>query len=122
MASAQLLPGYDEATYLWAGKETTWRGQSLSDWIEDCQRVWPQVASDLRRDLDSTDHAIQNPYFFGNQAPKELPERVGYFAGWRLVSGLAATNPLAELARWSPGQIQEAMARLLDQESPAVTE
>jgi hypothetical protein len=118
VASSRLVPGYDEATYLWAGKETTWRGQRLSDWIETCQRVWPQVVSDLRRDLDSTDRAIQNPYFFGNQAPEELPERVGYFAGWHLVSALAAAHPLAELARWSPERIQEELAGLLNQGPP----
>lgn len=115
VASAQLVPGYGETTYLWAGLETTWHGQSLLDWLQACQRVWPRVAADLRRDLDSTERAIQDPYFLGSKAPEALPERIGYFAGWRLVSALAAEYSLAALARWSPERIQKAMAQLLDE-------
>jgi hypothetical protein len=112
VASAQLIPGYDPATYTWLGLTRTPRGLDLMDWMAACERAWPQVRVRLQRDLASTDPVVHAPYFL--QAPEDLPERIGYFAGWQLVSTLSREHAVAELARWSPSHIQERVALALE--------
>jgi hypothetical protein len=114
VASAQLAPGYDAATYAWAGKPFSRRGLSLAEWHRVCEVAWPHVSVRLRHDLAATDTQINARYFLGYQSPEDLPERVGYFAGWHLVSAFAREYTVAALARWPPQRIQERVAQALE--------
>lgn len=113
LASTRLVPGFEDAGYLWLGLDRTPGGQLPRDWLTACERAWPEIEARLRDDLAATDLAVIAPYVTGEQGPADLPARVGYYAGFRLVSELARSAPIAELARWPPGQIQEAMTRSL---------
>jgi hypothetical protein len=121
-ASAQLVPGYDAATYVWSGRATTWRGERLADWLRACDHAWPQVVARLlHQGLEATGSSALAPFFVVNHTPADLPELTGYFAGWRLVSTLAAGHALTELARWSPTQIQEHIAPVLNEDLAPAT-
>lgn len=115
LASARLVPGHDEATYLWTGLERTQqRKLTMAEWLEACAAAWPSARARLRDHLHETDPASSAPYFLGDRAPPELPERVGYFAGYRLVSALAREHPIAELARWPAERIDKEVARTVE--------
>jgi hypothetical protein len=111
VASAHLVPGYDPATYAWLGLAHTPRGLTLDEWTAACTAAWPRVKSLLRQDVAAVDPAVFAPYFL--QAPADLPERIGYFAGWQLVAAFAQEHAVAELARWPPQRIQERVAQAL---------
>ncbi len=113
LVSSRVVPGLGEKMYPWAGLERTRRGLSAEAWLADCETSWPAVRSRLLRDLAATDTKTIVPYILGDQAPPDLPERVGYFAGFRLVSALAQRYSIAEMARWPAERLQETMARAL---------
>lgn len=112
VASAHLVPDEHPATYAWLGLPRTPRGLDPVDWLADCEQSWPLVRAQLQRDLGSTDPAVFGRYFL--QAPSSMPERVGYYAGYRLVSAFAQQHTVAELARWSPASIYERVVHVLN--------
>jgi hypothetical protein len=114
LVSAQIGPGLGEAAYLWAGKDQTHlRMQPMSEWLAQCNAIWPALRLRLVHEIQATDAETINPYFLGDHAPADLPERVGYFAGYRLVSALAKTHPIAEMARWPSARIVQVLEREL---------
>ncbi|MFN8590880.1 MAG: hypothetical protein U0031_05395 [Thermomicrobiales bacterium] len=114
LASARVAPGFDPATYLWAAVEpTVLRGLSHRDWIAQCEAAWPDLRCTLLRDLATRDATLIDPLFLGSSAPFAQPERIGYFAAYRLVSELAKSHSIATLARWRSRRIRRELAVLL---------
>jgi hypothetical protein len=102
-ASARLVPGLAPAMYSWLGLTQTVRGQDLDAWTAQCETAWVHERAHLSQQLSSNDQATFARYFL--QAPPDFPERMGYWAGWHLVADLLRQYPFAELARWTPRQI-----------------
>jgi hypothetical protein len=114
LASSHMAPGFSEVAYLWAGLERTpLRGLPVSDWLAHCEASWPALQSRLLRELHDTSPERTAAYFLGSRTPEDLPERIGYFAGYRLVSALAKEHPIADLARWPSERITREIAREL---------
>ena len=113
LASGSVAPGYDEAAYLWAGLTETPRAVSVHDWLAECEALWSVLNDQLRQHLASTDPAIYAPWFYGEDARPELPQRYGYFAGYRMLQRLAEEHTIAELARWPSTRIRYEVARAL---------
>lgn len=113
LASASIAPGYDEAAYLWAGLTETPRGVRVQDWLAECEAHWSVLNDQLRQHLAATDPAIYAPWFHGEHARPDLPQRYGYFAGYRVLQRLAEEHAIAELARWPTTRIRYEVARAL---------
>ncbi len=114
VASARIVPGDAAATDLWAGLDRTPRGLRTAAWSARCEASWPLLRAQLRRELDSTDPERIASYVLGSKAPPDRLERVGYFAGFRLVDDLARAHTIAELGRWSAERIQDEIGRALE--------
>lgn len=112
-ASARLVHGYEEGTYLWPGRLETAGGQPVGGWVADCEAAWPVLRDHLLGDLDRTDDAGYGAYFLGAGDTDGMPVRAGYFAGSRLVTALAAHHSLPTLVRWSPDRAAAELADLL---------
>lgn len=111
-SAAQLLPGHDEATYLWAGRAQTHRGEPVSDWLERCEAALPALVAELRSSLTITDATQISRYFYG-ETDSPWPARIGYFVGYRFLQQLATEYSLADLARWPSARIAQEIAQLM---------
>lgn len=113
LASTRVAPGYDEAAYLWAGMTKTPRGVSVHDWLAECEVQFPVLKGQLREHLEATDPATCAPWFYGETERLDLPQRYGYFAGYRLLQRLAHKHTIAEMTRWPAVRIHHEVARFL---------
>jgi predicted Zn-dependent protease DUF2268 len=104
VASARVVPGRDPAAYAWLGLTHTMRGLGLDAWTVQCEAAWPHERVRLQQQLLTDDRETFARYFL--QAPPHLPERMGYWIGWHLVTDLLRQYPFTELVRWSPQLIQ----------------
>lgn len=114
VASARVVPGFAEGTYLWPGRTRTADDTDVATWVAACESAWPDLRTMLLRNLDRTDEATYAAAFLGGGEPNGLPIRAGYFAGARLVAALAAEHALADLARWPATRIADESARTLE--------
>ncbi|MCA9876399.1 MAG: hypothetical protein KC442_01410 [Thermomicrobiales bacterium] len=113
-ASAQVVPGEAAATYLWCGISRTPAGEPLDAWLAQCDAAWLEIQQRLRRDLLRTDSETIAAWFHGDAAAPQLPVRVGYAAGFRLVSRLAEAYPIAEMARWDSARVTRELLRAVE--------
>jgi uncharacterized protein YjaZ len=101
LASAQVVPGSDEAGYLWAGKRRVpSSGQGVGEWLIECEAGWPELRNRLLRDLQSEEREDYATWFLGRRKNDDLPNRAGYFVGFRLLGQLGERHTVAEMARW----------------------
>jgi hypothetical protein len=95
--TAELFPEYSLAEHLWFGP-------GYDDWLADCERQRDQAGAAIRRDLDSVDDATINQYLaLGGE--HDLPTRIGYYIGTRLIQTLRHDHTWPELARWSTTRV-----------------
>ena len=78
----------------------------IDAWLQACEDSWPQVAARLRELASATDPAELDRYFSPDwlRAAADVPAKVGYFAGARVVGRLGRDLSLAELARLRPSE------------------
>jgi hypothetical protein len=105
-ASAQVVPGADEAGYLWAGKRRVpANGQGVGDWAVECEAKWPQLRESLLRELRSEEEEVYAAWFLGRRVRQVVPVRAGYFVGYRLLAELGERHSIADMARWSAARV-----------------
>lgn len=67
-----------------------------------CDADWPRIAAALLAGLDVADEAQERRFFWPDWGRRldDVPERVGYFAGARVVEAMLAAHDLRTIARW----------------------
>jgi hypothetical protein len=97
-ASHALLPDLPEWTHF------NFEPDEIDPWLAACEHALPAVEGRLRRLLRSTDAEETARYFYPDwwRESRDVPEKLGYYAGARVVGRLGRRKPLAELARLSP--------------------
>ncbi len=115
LASARVTPGADEGEYLWPGRRRTPGGQAVREWLAECEAGWADARAALLGDLHREDEETFAAYFLGRRPRENVPIRVGYFVGYRLLAALAEDHPIAEMARWPARRVITEIARALDE-------
>ena len=115
LASVRVNSGTDEAGHLWPGRRRTPGGQAVGDWLAECEAAWADTRAALLGDLHREDAETFAAYFLGRRAHENVPIRVGYFVGYRLLAALAGDRPVADMARWSAERVFAEIARALAQ-------
>jgi hypothetical protein len=97
--TVELFPEYLLAEHLWFGP-------GYDDWLTDCEQQQQRAEAAIRQDLEATEPETINRYLaLGSE--HDLPSRIGYFVGTRLIQELRHDHTWAELARWSPAQVMD---------------
>jgi hypothetical protein len=99
-ASAELVPGHDEAVYLWMR-------DGRDDWLGECVAREDELRARLRADLDSEDAGVYASWFLGRANDFGLPPRCGYFVAQRWIRELGV--PLDRLVRWDYARARAAL-------------
>jgi hypothetical protein len=98
--------------------DATWKQIMLSDDVE-LERMMkegtarlPQLASELRRNLDVSTPEMYRDYFLNSKRP-EVPPRVGYFVGYLVAKRVAKGRPLPATARIRGAELRREVDREL---------
>lgn len=83
------------------------------DMPERARARLPALASGVRRLLDSRSREDYERYFTGKHDSAELPGRVGYYLGYRVVKEVAGKRSLRELARLKGPALRRELDRAL---------
>lgn len=103
--TAELIPQYPLVEHLWFGP-------GYDDWLVDCESRRQEAEAAILADLDSEDNAVTGRYLTMSGVT-DLPKRIGYFVGTRLIQSLRRDHGWPELARWSTDRaMDELRARL----------
>jgi hypothetical protein len=73
--------------------------------VTKCAGMLPAMATELRDNLTSTDHALRRAYFGAEDNDRGIPPEAGYYVGLLLVAALSESRDITELARLSPEQV-----------------
>jgi hypothetical protein len=98
--SAELVPGHDEAVYLWMR-------DGRDEWLAECVAREGELRSQLRADLDSDDTEVYAKWFLGRPNDSGLPSRSGYFVASRLIRELDASS--REIVCWDYTEARAAL-------------
>lgn len=90
--------------------------QTSGELVERWHAALPELARALRDLIDCQDAQQTARFFYPDwlRTDRDVPERCGYFVGWRVVEQLAVTISLAELARLDPPKALDLAASALD--------
>lgn len=80
---------------------------------ERAQAMLPQLAAELRRDLDSTSREAYARFFFGNNDQAAVPSRSGYYVGYLVAEQIARGRELRDLARMTGLDLRTAIDNAL---------
>lgn len=83
------------------------------DMPERAAAMLPQLARELRENMDSTSPDTYARFFFGKDEHAEVPARSGYYVGYRVVEKIAPGRELRELAGMQPAEIRAAVEKAL---------
>lgn len=113
--SAVVLPGLQDAVYLWPGYRLTTDAEDVAVWLADCEARKPELKTQLLRDLTSSDPATLARYFnVGSKNRHErTPVRAGYAIGYWLMQRLCGRFALSDLVRWKRERIGREVAEAL---------
>ena len=73
------------------------------------QAMLPQLARELRENLDSTSPDTYARFFFGKSQGAEVPARSGYYVGYVLAQKIGEGKPLRDLARLQSPEVRAAL-------------
>jgi hypothetical protein len=78
----------------------------IAAWLGACEEAWPSTAATLRDLLRTTDPSEHARFFMPEwgRSARDVPAKVGYFAGAKVVERLARDRSLSELVRLRPGE------------------
>ncbi|MGW6275842.1 hypothetical protein [Kribbella sp. NPDC055071] len=96
--------------------EHLWFGPGYDDWLADCERREQEARAAILADFDSEDDGVVNRHLAMN-CGGELPDRIGYFVGTRLIQALRRDHNWPELARWSVERATGELRALLSAET-----
>jgi hypothetical protein len=87
----------------------------LAAWLRACAEVEPRVGAQLRQRMTSTDPDERDRYFSPDwlRDARDVPAKVGYYVGAKLVERLRQQLSIAELARLGPGEALDLAAEAL---------
>ena len=94
--TAELMPQHPLAKHLWFD-------DGYEGWLADCQQALPRARHEIAAAAARDDHAATARYFMGGGG-SDLPDRIGYLVGVRMIQELRRTCSWPELARWTPEQ------------------
>lgn len=110
VVSEIVCPGAAEEEYLWFST-------GFSHWIKECERRWEEIGQHLLQDLTCVDMDLYKVYFSVKRPETNLPMRVAYIFGHRIVAALQNEYTVAEIARWSPeravAEVRQALKRMV---------
>jgi len=103
-ASAVVVGGHRLTTYLgFEGKK-----------IDLCHKMLPVLAADLKKHMGQTDRRRRRVYFGAEANDTKVPPEAGYYVGFLMVSSLAKTHAMKDLARMPSKQVYKIVASELD--------
>ena len=76
--------------------------------------TWPAALCFARVKLFSAEPADTDALLVGNRAPKEFPDRFGYYVGLRVVEDLGGQYKLPELAHMPPDRVKSTLTAAMD--------
>ena len=82
---------------------------------EQTDQVLDQVANDLLENLDSTDWDVHMKYFAMSSKDPVIPQKAGYYIGYRFAKSLADEYSLSQLARLQDSEIASKLTAYLEQ-------
>ena len=123
---SQFLPEDDERLFLslWREGLATYVAKSLNasaagvnlfglplDMPQRAQALLPQLARELRENLDSTSPDVYAKFFFGKSDSADASARSAYYVGYLLAQKVGEGKSLRELARMPPADVRVALER-----------
>lgn len=99
--SSVIYPGFTIAEYLSFDSRS-------SQWVHDCEAALPIIKTEVINNIESVDYSYFLKYFSTNcENAGEIPKRIGYLIGYKVVSHLSKTHSLDELILWNSERIIE---------------
>ena len=107
VASEMVCPGAAREEYLWFSTGYT-------DWIKECERRWEEIAQRLLQDLFRADMDSFMKYFGMRRSETDLPQRIAYIFGYRIVAALQNEYTMTEMACWAPERAVTEVKQVLE--------
>jgi hypothetical protein len=85
-------------------------------WQAECLAAWPEVVPELLERFDQPDRDQYRRFFWPDWIRRhgDVPERIGYFIGYKATLGLSARYPLDEIVRWPAARATEEVRAVLE--------
>jgi uncharacterized protein YjaZ len=77
-----------------------WFKSGYDNWIAEYSSHWTELRQRILRYLIRIDEALYGIYFHSKGPEAGFPKRAGYYAGYRVITGLSKEYNIAEMVRW----------------------
>ncbi len=99
--SSVICPGFTIAEYLNFDSRS-------NQWLHDCEVALPSIKAEVINNIERLDYNYFLKYFSLNyENMGEIPKRIGYLIGYKVVSHLSKTHSLDELILWDSERVIE---------------
>jgi len=113
MLWAEGLASYASAVVVGGHRLTAYLGFDGKK-VDLCHKMLPVLAADLKKYMGQTDRRRRRVYFGAEANYTKVPPEAGYYVGFLMVSSLARTHTMKDLARMPSKHVYKIVASELD--------